>query len=110
NFFPGTVILVAYQGKIVFHEAFGSSRLVPQKVPMTQGTLFDIASLTKPVATTASCMFLVQRGLLKFEYPVNKIVSEFGGGEKDKVTILPMLSHSPGLRASRPLCDEAHPE
>jgi len=110
NVFPGAVVLVAYQGKIVFHEAFGSSRIIPQKVPMTQGTLFDIASLTKPVATTTACMFLIQRGLLKLEDPVNKIISEFGHGDKDRVTIFHLLTHSSGLRAWRPLYQEVNPE
>jgi len=110
NVFPGAVVLVAYRGKIVFHEAFGSSRIIPQKVPMTQGTLFDIASLTKPVATATACMFLLQRGLLKLEYPVNKIVSEFGNGEKDRVTIFHLLTHSSGLPAWKPLYQEVIPE
>lgn len=110
NVFPGAVILVAYQGKIVFHEAFGSSRVIPQKVPMTQGTLFDIASLTKPVATTTACMFLIQRSLIKLEDPVNKIISEFGDGDKDRVTIFHLLTHSSGLRAWRPLYQELNPE
>lgn len=110
NVFPGAVVLVAYQGKIVFHEAFGSSRVIPQKVPMTQGTLFDIASLTKPVATTTACMFLIQRGLLKLEDPVDKIISEFRNGEKDKVMIFHLLTHSSGLRAWRPFYQEVNPE
>src|SRR6185295_19803252 len=91
NVFPGAVILAAYQGKIVFHEAFGYSRLIPQKVPMTRGTLFDIASLTKPVATATSCMLLIQQGLLKIEYPVHKIIPEFGDGEKEKIKIFHLL-------------------
>jgi CubicO group peptidase (beta-lactamase class C family) len=110
NVFPGAVVLVAYQGKIVFHEAFGSSRIIPQKVPMTRGTLFDIASLTKPVAAGTACMLLVQRGLLKIEDPVHKIVPEFGNGEKEKVKIFHLLTHSSGFRAWRPLYKEVSPE
>ena len=104
NVFPGAVVLVAYQGKTVFHEAFGSSRIIPQKVPMTRGTLFDIASLTKPVATGTACMLLVQRGLLKIEDPVHKIVPEFEDGEKEKVKIFHLLTHSSGFRGGVAYC------
>jgi serine-type D-Ala-D-Ala carboxypeptidase len=107
--FPGAVLLAAHRGKIVFHEAFGSSRLIPQKVPMTRGTLFDIASLTKPVATTTACMFLIRRGLLRLDDPVERLIPKFGAGEKRKVTIFHLLTHSSGLRAWRPLYQEVSP-
>ena len=110
NVFPGAAILVACQGKIIFHEPFGSSRIIPQKVPMTQGTLFDVASLTKPIATATACMLLIQRGLLKLEDPVHKIISEFGNGEKDKIRIFHLLTHSSGLPAWKPLYQEASPK
>lgn len=59
--FPGAVLLVARKGKVVLHEAYGESRWVPQPKPMDRDMIFDLASLTKPVATAASVMLLVER-------------------------------------------------
>jgi CubicO group peptidase (beta-lactamase class C family) len=110
NVFPGAVVLIAHHEKIVFQGAFGYSRLIPEKVPMTTGALFDIASLTKPVATATACMLLIHRGDLKLEDPVHKIISNFGNGDKDNVTIFHLLTHSSGFRAWRPLYKEVFPE
>jgi CubicO group peptidase (beta-lactamase class C family) len=63
--FPGAVILVGHQGKIVYRKAFGSRAILPQRQPMTTDTIFDLASLTKMVATTTAVMQLVDEGRLR---------------------------------------------
>ena len=67
---PGAVILIGNQGKIVYRRAFGSRALKPEKLPMTEDTIFDLASLTKVVATTTAVMQLVEEGRLRLEDPV----------------------------------------
>src|SRR5204862_1386290 len=62
---PGAVVLVGHKGKIVFRKAYGNRSLVPTVEPMTLDTIFDIASLTKVVATTTSVMVLVEQGKLR---------------------------------------------
>jgi CubicO group peptidase (beta-lactamase class C family) len=60
--FPGAVLLVARKGKVVYRRAFGNSQIVPESRPMTADMIFDLASVTKPVATATSIMLLVERG------------------------------------------------
>ena len=62
---PGAVVLVGHKGKIVFRKAYGNRSLVPTVEPMTVDTIFDLASLTKVVATTTSIMILVEQGKLR---------------------------------------------
>jgi len=73
---------------------------------MTPATIFDLASLTKPVATTTAAMRLVDRSALRLEDEVGRYIPEFSGGEKDRVTIRHLLNHSSGLRAWQPLYKE----
>jgi CubicO group peptidase (beta-lactamase class C family) len=63
--FPGAVLLVARQGKIILREAYGDSRWVPDRKPMNVDLIFDLASLTKPVATATSIMILAEHGRIK---------------------------------------------
>ena len=65
--FPGAVLLVARRGEICFHEAVGYAALKPRRIRMTRATIFDLASLTKPVATTAAVMTLVDRSALNID-------------------------------------------
>ena len=62
---PGCVMAIGRHGKLVFCRAYGHRRLQPQQEPMTTDTVFDLASLTKPIATATSVMILVQRGQLR---------------------------------------------
>ncbi len=95
---PGAVILVGHQGKIVYRKAFGSRSLVPQRYPMTVDTIFDIASLTKVVATTNAVMQLVDAGLVDLNAPVSKYLPEFNNNGKSRITIKELLTHTSGLR------------
>ncbi len=105
--FPGAVLLAAREDEIRFHEGVGFASVMPKKIRMSRGTLFDTASLTKPAATTAAVMRLVDRGVLRLEDPVRGFIPEFSGGERDRVTIRHLLNHSSGLRAWAPIYREA---
>lgn len=94
---PGAVVLVGYKGKIVFQKAYGYRQLKPEKVAMTTDTVFDMASLTKPVATATSVMQLVEQGKIKLSDPVSLYIPEFAINGKQAVTIYQLLTHQGGL-------------
>lgn len=94
---PGAVVLVGYQGKIVFLKAYGDRQLQPEKVAMTTDTVFDMASLTKPIATATSVMQLVEQGKIKLTDPVSKYIPEFAANGKQDVTVYQLLTHQGGL-------------
>jgi CubicO group peptidase (beta-lactamase class C family) len=101
--FPGAVLLVARKGKIVLHEAYGESRWVPNHRPMTRDMIFDLASLTKPVATAASVMVLVERGRISLWDRVKTYVPAFVpyrdwfGVDGEDARIWHLLTHTSGL-------------
>ena len=94
---PGAVILIGHDGKIVYRKAYGSRALVPAKEAATPDTIYDIASLTKVVATTPAIMKLYEQGKIKLDDPVTAYLPEFQGG-KSNVTIRNLLTHYSGLR------------
>jgi uncharacterized protein YbbC (DUF1343 family)/CubicO group peptidase (beta-lactamase class C family) len=95
---PGAVVLVGHQGQVVYFKAFGYRAMVPQKLPMTEGTLFDLASLTKVVATTTAVMQLVEQGNIRLEQPVADYWPEFKANGKDEITVRELMTHYSGLR------------
>ncbi len=103
---PGAVVLVGHDGKVVYRKAFGSRSVDPVIEPMTVDTIFDMASLTKVMATTSSVMRLVQLGQIKLNDPVAKYVPEFAQNGKEEVTIRQLLTHYSGLRADLDLKPE----
>jgi uncharacterized protein YbbC (DUF1343 family)/CubicO group peptidase (beta-lactamase class C family) len=96
---PGAVVLVGRGGNVLFQRAYGSRRVVPDPAPMSLDTIFDIASLTKPVGTTLAVMSLVERGSLSLDAPLGRYLKEFNGRGHDSVTIRRLLTHSAGLPA-----------
>jgi len=101
--FPGGVLLISHKGgRVCFHKAFGFAELTPIKIPLTINTLFDLASLTKPLATTAAMALLVESGMLRLKNPVFKFIPEYKEGEKKRVTLAQLLSHSSGLPDWKP--------
>lgn len=104
--FPGAVLLVAYRGRICFHKAFGLAVIQPKRTEMTCGTLFDIASLTKPLATAAATAFLLQKKVLTLEDPIGKYIPAYVSGEKFRVTLFHLLNHSAGLPDWKPYYEE----
>jgi uncharacterized protein YbbC (DUF1343 family) len=95
---PGAVILIGSQGKVIYCRAFGSRQLKPKKSPMTADTIFDIASLTKVVATSTAVMQLVEKGELNLNDPVAKYWPEFKANGKEQITVRDLLTHYSGLR------------
>lgn len=102
---PGCVVMVGRRGKVVFFKAYGHRQVEPERIPMTNDTVFDMASLTKPVATATSVMILVQEGKLRLEAPVAEYVPEFGNNGKEKITLLQLLTHQGGLIPDNALAD-----
>ena len=97
---PGAVILIGNQGKVVYRRAFGLRALKPKKLPMTTDTIFDIASLTKVIATSTAVAQLVEMGKLDLEDPVGKYWPEFKANGKEEITVRDLLTHYSGLRPS----------
>ncbi len=95
---PGAVVVVGTRQKVVYRRAFGFRSLVPRKLPMKEDTIFDIASLTKVVATTTAVMQLVEKGKLRLEDPVARYWPEFGANGKGDITVRELLTHYSGLR------------
>jgi uncharacterized protein YbbC (DUF1343 family)/CubicO group peptidase (beta-lactamase class C family) len=95
---PGAVILVGHQGRIVYRKAFGLRAVAPTPQPMTVDTIFDLASLTKVVATTMGIMKLVDQGCIKLDAPVATYWPAFAANGKGKITIRELLMHTSGLR------------
>ena len=94
---PGAVVVVGHDGKIVHRKAYGSRAVVPVREPMTLDTMFDIASLTKVVATTPALMTLFEQGKLRINDPVTAYLPEFEGGKSD-ITVRDLMTHFSGLR------------
>jgi uncharacterized protein YbbC (DUF1343 family)/CubicO group peptidase (beta-lactamase class C family) len=94
---PGAVVLVGHNGQVVYRKAYGFRALQPAKEPMTVDTIFDIASLTKIVATTSGMMKLVEQGKLRLDDPVTAYLPEFQGGESP-ITVRDLMTHFSGLR------------
>src|SRR5579864_8103999 len=94
---PGAVVLVGHKGKVVYRHAFGSRALEPRREPMTLDTIFDLASLTKVVATTPAVMRLVESGQLRLNDPVSRYLPEFAANQKHEVTVRQLLMHFSGL-------------
>ena len=94
---PGAVVLIGHDGKVVYNKAYGSRALVPAREPMTLDTIFDAASLTKVVATSASMMRLLEDGKVRLNDRVTQYIPEFQGG-KSEITVRDLLTHFSGLR------------
>jgi len=94
----GAVVLVGHQGKVIYRRAFGYRVLTPERVPMTVDTIFDVASLTKVVATTPAVMQLVEQGRMRLADPVAEYWPEFKANGKEHITVRELLTHYSGLR------------
>ncbi len=93
---PGAVVLVSRKGRVVWRKAYGSRVVEPVVEPMTPDTIFDVASLTKIVATATSIMILVERGKLRLSDPVSNYIPELKGEDRERITIELLLTHRSG--------------
>ena len=94
---PGAVLLVGHNGHVIYRKAYGNRALEPRREPMTLDTIFDLASLTKVIATTPAMMQLVEQGKVRLNDPVAKYLPEFAQNGKDDVTVRQLLTHYSGL-------------
>jgi uncharacterized protein YbbC (DUF1343 family)/CubicO group peptidase (beta-lactamase class C family) len=94
---PGAVLIVGHHGQVIYRKAYGSRALEPRREAMTLDTVFDLASLTKVIATTTSVMQLVEQGKVRLNDPVAKYLPEFAQNGKDDITVRQLLIHFSGL-------------
>ncbi|MGB9234114.1 MAG: serine hydrolase domain-containing protein, partial [Terriglobales bacterium] len=108
--FPACSLAVTYRGELVAHKALGRFTYEESSPAVSADILFDLASVTKVVATTAMAMILYERGMLDLEAPVAAIVPEFASGNarRGEVTLRMLLAHSSGLPAYEKLFLRAH--
>lgn len=102
---PGAVVLIGYRGATVFHRAYGQRQVQPEPLPMQLDTVFDLASLTKPVATATCLMKLAEQGAVGLDDPVGQHIPAFAANGKEAVTIRQLLVHTAGLIPDNPLAD-----
>ncbi len=95
---PGAVVVVGRGDTVVFEKTYGRRAVVPLAEPMTLDTVFDMASLTKVIATTTAVMQLVERGVVRLTDPVATWVPGFEKFGKGGITVRHLLTHVSGLR------------
>jgi len=101
--FPSAVYLVGERDKIIYEDALGYSVVEPYRVENKIDTIYDLASLTKPLVTTLLCARLVELGELTLDSSVSHYLAEFDRTDKQVITIRELLTHTSGLPAWRPL-------
>lgn len=101
---PGAVVIIGNEKRTIYRRAFGYRSVKPKRLPMTEDTIFDMASVTKVVATTTAVMQLVENGKLELNDPVSKYWPEFRSNGKEVITVKELLTHYSGMR---PDLDEA---
>lgn len=98
---PGAVLWLERQG-LTYHKAFGKRSITPTNEVMSEDTIFDVASLTKVVATTPAMLLLIERGQIKVDEPVRTYLPEFQGEGTAGITVRHLMTHTSGLRAGLP--------
>src|SRR5215510_7559731 len=101
--FPSAVYLVAEGDEIVFTDALGLSVVEPYRVANKIDTIYDLASLTKPLVTTLLCARRIELGELTLDSSVSHYLGEFDRTDKQTITVRELLTHTSGLPAWRPL-------
>jgi uncharacterized protein YbbC (DUF1343 family)/CubicO group peptidase (beta-lactamase class C family) len=94
---PGAVALVGHNGRIVYRKAFGWRSLEPAREVMTVDTIFDLASLTKCIATATAMTQLIERGQVRLNDPVAAYLPAFAQNGKDNMTVRELMTHFSGL-------------
>lgn len=102
---PGAVLLVGKGNAIVYERAYGNRSLKPTTQPMTADTIFDLASITKPLATATSVLILADRGKIDLSAPIATYIPELANRGKEAITIEMLLLHHGGLIADNPMAD-----
>ena len=112
--FPGAAVAIAHQGKLIAHKGLGHFTYDATSPVVKAETVYDLASVTKAVATTTACMVLYDRGLFNLDQPLIDVLPEFAGSNQEKkdsrrqVALRMLLAHSSGLPAYIKLFQTAH--
>lgn len=102
---PGCVVAVGFQGRLVLLTSYGQQQVEPTPVAMSVDTVFDLASLTKPIATATCVMLLAEQRRISLTGHVSDYCPEFGRHGKSELTLFDLLTHQSGLIADNPLAD-----
>lgn len=100
---PGAVVEIGHGGHVIFDRAYGMRSSTPAPQPMTKDTIFDLASLTKPLVTATAIMQLSQQGKLQLDDPAARYLPAFAAHGKQRITIRELLTHYSGLPSDLPL-------
>ncbi|MDR3253091.1 MAG: serine hydrolase, partial [Tannerella sp.] len=109
--FPGAVVAVVRHGQIAYLKAYGNREVYPDTLPMTTRTVFDLASVSKPVATATAVMILMERGKLRLMDNVALYIPDYRGwtdtvsGGKTPIRIIHLLTHTSGLPPYAPVAE-----
>ncbi|MGD0735114.1 MAG: serine hydrolase [Terracidiphilus sp.] len=106
---PGAVLIIGHGGKVVYRACYGQRSLLPTQEPMTLDTIFDMASLTKPLITATAVMQLYEQDKISPNDPVSKYLPEFAANGKQDITIRQLLTHYSGLPPDLSLTDPSLP-
>jgi uncharacterized protein YbbC (DUF1343 family) len=105
---PGAVVVVGRREGVLYQKAFGLRQILPGPELMTEDTIFDLASLTKPVATAMAAMVLVDRKQLDLDAPLRHFIAGFDAKPKRSITVRQLLTHVSGFPAESPYDDYEH--
>lgn len=97
--FPGAVVLLGDESGSVYHAAYGHAKIRPSRVAMRKDTLFDMASVTKVVATSTACAILYDRGKLDLDAPMTRYLPDHKGQGVEKINLRRLASHTSGFAA-----------
>jgi len=100
--YPGAVLLVGHKGEIIFFQEVGHRSLAPGSDPMQKGTIFDLASLTKPLATSLAIMSMVDKEAVYLDQPLTDLLAETVPEDKRNLTLRLLLCHSAGFPDWKP--------
>jgi CubicO group peptidase (beta-lactamase class C family) len=107
--YPGAVVVVGRRDTVLLARGYGHlTWLARSAVPRPDSTVYDLASLTKVVATVPAVMLLVDQGKVQLDRPVHDYLPDFQGAGKERITVRMVLSHTSGLPAWRPFFRQAH--
>lgn len=97
GYYAGAVVLMGRPAQILLHEAFGHSQVLPKKVPMQEDAVFDLASVTKVVATTTACAVCIGEGLVDLDTPARQYLPDLNGKGAGQVTVRQLGMHASGF-------------
>lgn len=103
---PGAIVVFGQDGRVAYRGAFGSKSIMPERKPLNPNTIFDLASLTKPIATATAIIQLAEAGQLDLDKPVAQYWPAFAARGKESITIRQLLTHTSGMPADLDLSSD----